>query len=162
MSIKYVQGDIFDSRCQALVNPVNCVGVMGAGLALAFKKRWPAYFRSYEKACRDRLINFGRPLHHYKVGGCLLISFPTKYHWSEQSNLCAVSRGLRQLRKLCIELGLQSVAVPAVGAGLGGLPWQAVKGVIENYLSEEREVPGAGLLPKCETEFHVYLPLDTR
>lgn len=125
--IKYVSGNIFDSKATALVNPVNCVGVMGRGLALEFKKRYPENFRIYAEACARGEVRPGRILVVPPV-----INFPTKRHWREPSRLEDITAGLQALRSV---LG-DSVAIPPLGCGLGGLPWPQVRNEIEKILSD--------------------------
>ena len=125
--IEIVQGDIFASACHAMVNPVNCVGVMGKGLALAFKKRWPSMFVDYQRACRNGTLAIGR-MHPYQVSdGVWVINFPTKDHWRNPSKLEYIEKGLEDLKQCVRSIGLTSVAIPALGCGLGELDWPLVK-----------------------------------
>ena len=140
MSIEYSDGDIFESGCQALVCPVNCVGVMGAGLALEFKKRWPSYFRDYKDLCDNVRIFPGSVRLHYAImPGKVIVSFPTKEHWKDKSQLWVIEQGLRSLLAAAVAARvavLKSIAVPALGCGLGGLKWEEVKPLIEKYLGD--------------------------
>ena len=135
--IRYAQGNIFDSGCDALVNPVNCVGVMGKGLALQFKHRFPANFTSYAAACRRRDLAPGR-LHIFDAGAGvprLIVNFPTKRHWREASRLDDVARGLDALASAIASNRIRSIAIPPLGCGLGGLPWPRVRTLILHHLS---------------------------
>lgn len=129
------KGDMFAEEVDALVNPVNCVGVMGAGVALEFKKRWPLYFRVYVDFCRQGHIRLGEVGWHrlqWPSGKDVLIfSFPTKNHWRDRSRIEDISTGLNSLGvKLRLMGGIKSIAIPALGCGLGGLVWNDVKGLI--------------------------------
>tara|TARA_Y100000034_G_scaffold63291_1_gene76573 strand:+ start:3748 stop:4248 length:501 start_codon:yes stop_codon:yes gene_type:complete len=125
--------DIFNVRAEALVNPVNCVGVMGAGLARQFRTQYPEIETSYQEACKDGTLYPG-VVHVYDRGGCngtriyrrWIINFPTKRHFSQPSELRWVRDGLLALTDAMCSRGIMSVAIPALGAGLGGLPWQDV------------------------------------
>ena len=123
-------GDLFASGCAGLVNPVNTEGIMGKGLAAEFKRRWPAMFVNYQQACRTGTLTIGTVM-PYKVtedGGELwILNFPTKGRWREPSKLEYVEKGLVDLRRAIRSLELKSVAIPALGAGLGLLDWPLVR-----------------------------------
>lgn len=135
---KYVSGNIFDSEVEALVNPVNCVGVMGKGLALEFKKRYPSCYKEYVVACKNSEIYPGKCflsgtyLTHDPSLPKYIINFPTKNHWRDKSELDDIKSGLESLNELIYEFDIKSLAMPALGCGLGGLRWKAVREVIEN------------------------------
>lgn len=137
--IEYINGDIFDSECICLVNPVNCVGVMGAGLALQFRKRFPKNYYVYKIMCENYSIGIGRPM-FCKEGGKVIIDFPTKYHYRNKSKLedidkalCAIPEILNKIFNGTIPIK-NTIAFPAIGCGLGGLEWSQVKNLIENRL----------------------------
>lgn len=141
--ITYKQGDIFESDAQVLVNPVNTVGVMGKGLALEFKKRYPEMFRSYKELCSNKQLVVGNP--HLWVGtsGSYIILFPTKKHWRQPSKELYIKGGLRVIAQairtgtLCMFHPINSIAFPALGCGLGGLNFETqVKPLMETYLSD--------------------------
>ena len=127
--IRLVQGDIFAQEAEALVNPVNCVGVMGKGLALEFKKRFPPNFQAYQAACRKGEIRPGTLLVHDSGGKNprYIVNVPTKRHWRDRSILTDVDAGLQALAQWLEENKTGSAALPALGCGLGGLPWPAVR-----------------------------------
>lgn len=141
-ALSFETGDLFTSGADALVNPVNCAGAMGAGLALEFKKRWPSYFADYQQACRSGKLLPGT-VHHYVLTPptpFVIFSVPTKSHWRDKSLLLHVTKGLfvlaRQVRQLRGDgLPLDSIAVPALGCGLGGLAWDDVKEATVDLLS---------------------------
>lgn len=130
MTITFVSGDIFKSGCQALVNPVNCVGVMGAGLALAFKNKFPHNFAQYKNACSSGLVKIGSCLSTWE-GENLIVNFPTKTHFKNRSELNYISNGLPSLINELNKHKVNSVAIPALGCGLGGLSVDEVKPLVE-------------------------------
>lgn len=126
-------GDIFQSSCQAVVNPVNCQGVMGKGLAKEFKHRYPEYFLSYKAVCNiDPLSDTPKlrlgGIHFYPLPKGqefdYIFSFPTKDHWTDKSELSSIIIGLKTLEDLVTTWGITSIAIPALGCGLGGLNWE--------------------------------------
>jgi len=128
------QGDILGSNAQTLINTVNCQGVMGKGIALAFKKRYPKMFAEYRKRCRKGDIQVGKP-YLYKVDDRRwIINFPTKDHWRNKSRIEYIRDGLRYLAEKITEWGITSLAVPPLGCGNGGLNWSEVYPLIEQYL----------------------------
>ncbi len=133
--IRYVRGDLFDSKAQTLVNPVNCRGVMGKGLAKLFKDRWPLMFRQYQEACKKREVRPGSPL-LFKDEDRQILSVPTKDDWKKPSTLEMVEAGLKAIREGYRDWGITSIAMPALGCGLGGLEWSKVRPLIETYLSD--------------------------
>jgi O-acetyl-ADP-ribose deacetylase (regulator of RNase III) len=136
--ITEVTGDLLKDDADILVNPVNCVGVMGKGLALQFKHRYPGAFNAYREACVAGKLRLGT-VHVYRQvprPGMsempIIIHFPTKNHWRESSLLPKIELGLSDLVTTIGQLResgapARSIAVPALGAGLGGLPWGAVR-----------------------------------
>ncbi len=145
--ITFTKGDLFESQAEALVNAVNCVGVMGKGIALQFKSRFPENFRLYADACMFKEVKTGKMFVTQPTepgAPRWIVNFPTKKHWSNPSKLEWIESGLKDLRRFLIEHKVQSVAIPALGAGLGGLNWKDIRRLIEREL--------AGL----ETEIMVY------
>lgn len=137
--IEIVRGDLLAAEVEALVNPVNCVGVMGKGLALAFKQRFPDAFRAYARACKDGEVRPGRMFVHVS-GGRTLIHFPTKRHFRDASRMEDIEAGLVALASEITTRGIRSIAVPALGCGLGGLAWGDVRPRIEAALGALPEV----------------------
>ena len=135
--IEYKTGDLLAEEADAIVNTVNCVGHMGAGIALQFKKAWPENFRAYAAACRDGEVQPGRML-TYETNQLAppryIINFPTKRHWRGRSRLEDIDAGLVALAEEVRCLDLKSIAVPPLGAGLGSLPWNQVRPRIERTL----------------------------
>ena len=141
LMIKICQGSIFDSKAEALINPVNCVGVMGAGLALAFKKRYPLNFQFYKDLCDFGALRLGHPLMYFEVNAektdyKFIVNFPTKHHWRDKSILESISYGLVMLDNLIHIYDIKEVAMPALGCGLGGLDWGDVKPLIYKQFEE--------------------------
>ena len=133
--IHYVSGNIFDSPAQTLVNPVNTVGVMGKGLALEFKKRYPRMFEEYKKQCRDGWLYVG-DLMFWRAKNHFILNFPTKKHWKDPSSLIYIEAGLLSSANKYESYGISSIAFPKLGCGNGGLDWKVVKPVMERYLQE--------------------------
>jgi O-acetyl-ADP-ribose deacetylase (regulator of RNase III) len=136
--IEYVKGNILNSDTQALVNTVNTEGVMGKGIALRFKESFPQNFKEYRKACEANAISIGKLFvtkHHNLSGEKIIINFPTKQKWRNPSEYAFIEKGLEDLIRVIREYNIKSIALPPLGAGNGGLNWQAVKKMIENKLS---------------------------
>jgi O-acetyl-ADP-ribose deacetylase (regulator of RNase III) len=141
--IEPAHGNLLTAEAQALVNAVNCVGSMGKGIALQFKQRFPANFKAYETACAAGAVMPGRMLIH-DHGGLVhprwIVNFPTKRHWRDNSRLEDIAGGLKALTADLQRLGIRSIAVPALGCGLGGLDWIVVRPVIEDAFSALHDV----------------------
>lgn len=132
-------GDLLSADVDALVNPVNTVGVMGKGLALQFKRAFPANFTAYERACRRREVRTGQVFvydNSQLMRPRWIVNFPTKTHWSSPSRIEDIVAGLRSLRRAIVDYDMTSIAVPALGCGLGGLDWSEVRPLIEEQLRE--------------------------
>ncbi len=136
--IKFVIGNLLDAKVEALVNTVNTAGVMGKGLALQFKKAFPANNKAYEAACQQGEVQIGK-MFVFDAGGIVLpryiINFPTKKHWRSPSKLEYIEQGLTALIDVIRDRKIRSIAIPPLGAGLGGLDWSKVRGVIEGALT---------------------------
>lgn len=135
--IHYTQGNLLDAPVQALVNTVNTVGVMGKGIALMFKERFPKNTTEYQQACKQKKINTGQMFvteTDELMGARWVINFPTKQHWRSPSKMEWVIEGLHDLRRFIIENKVQSIAIPPLGAGNGGLEWNVVRTHIEQIL----------------------------
>ena len=135
--ISFKRGDLFQDRAQALVNPVNCVGVMGKGIALQFKEKFPDNFKEYAQAYRRNGVRPGRMFvfdtyrpqaHRY------IINFPTKRHWRDSSRIEDIEAGTLALAGEIRDRRIESVAIPALGSGLGGLDWERVRPILESGL----------------------------
>jgi len=131
--VTFVKGDMFKSPAQVLTNTVNCVGVMGAGLALEFKNRYPMMFEDYKTKCDQGAVKSGQP-YLWEDDTAQILNFPTKRDWRNDSVFQDIEDGLKHLASSYPEMGIQSLAMPALGCGLGGLDWSDVKPLIEKYL----------------------------
>lgn len=120
------EGDLFASKAQTLVNTVNCVGVMGKGVALEFRKRFPDMYEDYVARCRRGEVRLGRPYLFRYENGPWILNFPTKGHWRAVSRLRDIVEGLDWLERHYREWGIRSLAVPPLGCGNGGLDWAVV------------------------------------
>jgi O-acetyl-ADP-ribose deacetylase (regulator of RNase III) len=141
MAIERGHGNLLTAEFDALVNPVNTVGVMGKGLALQFKKAFPDAFTSYERACRRGELAPGR-VHVVERDAPprFIINFPTKEHWRSPSRLEYVQDGLQDLVATVKARGIRSIAIPPLGCGNGGLDWSAVKPLIVQAFESLAEV----------------------
>jgi O-acetyl-ADP-ribose deacetylase (regulator of RNase III) len=137
--IQFIEGNLLESKAEALVNTVNTVGVMGKGIALQFKNQYPKNYKLYEKACKAKEIQVGKLFvtedSSLLEGRKIIINFPTKTDWRKPSEYSYIESGLKDLARIIKEQGIKSVAVPPLGAGNGGLNWNVVKGIIEKYLT---------------------------
>ncbi len=141
--ITYIRGNLLEANAEALVNTVNTVGVMGKGIALMFKQRFADNFQRYAVACKAGEVRTGK-MFVTEVreldGSRWVINFPTKQHWRAPSKMEWVVEGLRDLRRFLVENKVKSVAIPALGAGLGGLKWNEVRKEIELALADLKDV----------------------
>lgn len=166
--IKILIGNLFHSKCQTLVNTVNCVGVMGKGIALEFKKRYPDMFVDYQKRCQDKKVELGRPYLHKpksRKKECdffaernnsdddaafkWILNFPTKDHWRSIARLNDIIEGIKYLVAHYREWGIHSIAVPPLGCGEGQLEWRIVGPTLYRYLS------------KMDIPIELYAPYNT-
>jgi O-acetyl-ADP-ribose deacetylase (regulator of RNase III)/uncharacterized protein YwgA len=127
-------GDLLNSRAQTLVNTVNCVGIMGKGVALEFKKRFPAMFEDYVRRCERKEVRLGEPYLYRDLSGVQIINFPTKDHWRSPSRLKDIERGLDYLVSQVGEWRITSMTMPPLGCGNGGLEWSEVGPLIYHRL----------------------------
>src|SRR5690625_1827997 len=118
--IHYKQGNLLDDQAEALVNTVNCIGVMGKGIALQFKQAYPEVFKTYAKEAKKCNIKIGK-MHVVPTdllpGTKYVINFPTKSHWKEKSKMYYIEEGLNDLVKTIHELDIRSIAIPPLGCG---------------------------------------------
>ena len=151
--VEYKSGDIFAENVEALVNSVNCFGIMGRGIALQFKRKFPENFKAYEKACQHSEVQPGR-MFVFKTGLLTnpqyIINFPTKRHWRAKSRIEDIKAGLESLVTEIFEREILSIALPPLGSDLGGLDWDEVAPLIEKAFDQLRDVhivvfePGSG------------------
>jgi len=132
--MKVIVGNIFTSKCKTIVNTVNCVGVMGAGIALEFRLRYPDMYKKYKKLCEENKIDIG-VLWIYKSPGKWILNFPTKKHWRFPSTVEYLEKGLKIFVKSYKEKNLESVAFPILGASKGGIDPEISLTIMGKYLS---------------------------
>lgn len=148
--IRYTQGNLLEAGAEALVNTVNTVGVMGKGIALMFKERFPQNMEEYAKACKEKKLRTGKIFATGTgelMGPKWIINFPTKQHWRSPSRLEWITEGLQDLKAFIVANRIRSIAIPPLGSGNGGLDWPVVRAEIEKAL--------AGL---ADVEILVYKP----
>ena len=150
MTIKYRRANIFHIEAEALVNPVNCQGVMGRGLAAQFKRQYPAMFRDYARACGQGQLTTGQ-VHTFPVPGTgyprYIINLPTKDHWRDPSRLAYIETGLQALQLELTRLTIRTVAIPPLGCGLGGLDWKHVQPLIHGAMEPLNDLTAIILVP---------------
>lgn len=154
--ITEAQGNLLAADAEALVNTVNTTGVMGKGIALQFKRAYPAMFKDYARTAKNGGIKLGQ-MHVWPTGQMTgpryIINFPTKGHWRAQSKLRDIAKGLEDMVGVVRALGIRSVAVPPLGCGNGGLDWSDVRPLIVKAFEALPEVDVVlyppGLTPKA-------------
>lgn len=145
MAIKYISGNIFNSKCQTVVNTVNCVGVMGKGIAQVYKLRYPLMFTQYKEHCNNKLIKPGVLwLYDKQHNAPWILNFPTKFHWKYPSKVEWIVSGLEKFVDTYEKKGITSIAFPLLGTHNGGLDIQEVKSLMDKYLG------------KCSIEIEIY------
>jgi O-acetyl-ADP-ribose deacetylase (regulator of RNase III) len=141
--IEIKRGNLLEANAEALVNTVNCVDIMGKGIALQFKQRFPDNFAAYERACRQKEVQIGR-MFTVPTGRLInpnyIINFPTKTHWKGKSRIEDIEAGLQSLIEEVKRLAIKSIAVPPLGCGNGGLNWNEVRPLIEAAFSQLPEI----------------------
>ena len=136
--IHYLEGNILESKAMALVNTVNLEGIMGKGIALQFKKQFPNNYKLYKKACEDGTIGIGKLFvtkEQTIFGLKTIINFPTKTDWRKPSEYVYIEKGLDDLIRVIRDYQIDSIAIPPLGAGNGGLNWERVKDIMERKLT---------------------------
>lgn len=143
MAVEIAKGDLLEQRVDAIVNTVNTVGVMGKGIALQFRRKWPANYKAYEAACKRKEV-VPCKMFVFDNGGLVepkyIINFPTKRHWRQPSRLSDIECGLADLILQIKALKIKSIAIPPLGCGNGGLNWSEVRPLIEAAFQELPEV----------------------
>lgn len=134
--IKVLVGDLFKSETQTWVNTVNCVGIMGKGVALEFKKRFPDMYKDYVVRCKKNQVKLGLPYLFRELTPPWILNFPTKDHWRSVSRLEDIIKGLEYVQSKYDEWGIESLAVPPLGCGQGQLEWRVVGPTLYRYLAK--------------------------
>jgi O-acetyl-ADP-ribose deacetylase (regulator of RNase III)/uncharacterized protein YwgA len=142
-------GNMFESKCSTIVNTVNCVGVMGKGIALEFKRRYPEMFMEYVLKCDRNEVKPGIPYVYQNLEGVSILNFPTKDHWRSPSRLSYIVEGLDWFVDHFAEYKIESIAFPPLGCGNGGLEWNAVGPIMYQKLS------------KLPIQIEIYAPFGT-
>lgn len=144
-NIHIIKGNIFNTKMQTIVNTINCVGVMGKGIALVFKLRYPKMFDIYKDYCHRHLINIGKLwLYKGEENEPWVLNFPTKFHWKYPSKMEYISMGLQKFVDTYKEKGIQSIAFPLLGTNNGGLDKEDVLALMKSYLG------------KCDIPIEIY------
>ena len=145
--ITFTETTVFNTSAQTVVNTVNCVGVMGAGIALEFRLRYPEMFRDYAIRCEKGAVMIGRPYLYRDAKSPWIMNFPTKKHWKNPSRIDWIEDGLKYFVVNYKKANISSIAFSQLGCGKGNLDWHDVKPVMEKYLTD--------------IEIPVYICLDT-
>ena len=141
--IKFTEGNLLEADVEALVNTVNTVGIMGKGIALMFKERFPRNFEAYARACAAGEVRLGRMYvteNKEPFGPRWIVNFPTKTHWRVKTQIEWVQEGLNDLVRIIAEKDIRSIAIPALGCGNVGLDWRVVCPLIESALQSVKEI----------------------
>ncbi len=135
MTLRLVTGDIFQSNARLLVNPVNCVGISGKGLAKQFAERFVDADKHYRRMCKLGRVDFFKPTTFWVMGYRGSIAFvPTKKHWRDPSSVLTIEPAVKHLVDLIVGGGFTSVAVPALGCGCGGIAWEKIRPLLAKHL----------------------------
>jgi len=134
--IKYTNTTVFNVNAQTIVNTVNCAGVMGAGLALECKLRFPEMYQDYLKRCKEKSVIIGRPYLYRYDSKLMIMNFATKQHWKYPSKIEWLEKGLDYFAKNYKRSDIESIAFPKLGSGHGGLDWKNVRFLMEHYLKD--------------------------
>ena len=141
--IEIIIGNLLQTKAEALVNTVNCIGYMGKGIALQFKKAYPENNDKYKKACNVHEVRPGK-MFVFETGNMFdpkyIINFPTKRHWRGNSRIEDIKSGMKDLVSVIKRNKISSIAIPPLGCGLGGLDWNQVKQIIKNEMQQLQNV----------------------
>ena len=141
--ITIIKGNIFTTKCQTIVNTINCVGVMGAGLAYECRLRYPTMYKHYVELCKDKKLDIGM-LWIYKSDDKWIMNFPTKYHWKYESKQEYLEKGLQKFLDTYKDKKITSIAFPLLGASNGGISENISLQIMKNYLDQ------------CEIDVEIY------
>lgn len=140
IKIKSRYQSLFDSNSQTLVNTVNCVGVMGKGIAKEFKARYPEMFKEYNTICNNNELKVGKPYVWKSKSKKWVLNFPTKCHYKDGSKIEWIEDGLKYFKDHYKEWGITSIAFPALGCSNGGLDWNVVLPIMKKYLGDIKDI----------------------
>ncbi|MDG4950780.1 macro domain-containing protein [Weeksellaceae bacterium KMM 9724] len=158
MVVKTIKGNFFNSKAQTIVNTVNCVGVMGKGIALVFKLRYPKMFDLYKDHCQSKLIGIGKLwLYKGEENAPWVLNFPTKFHWKHPSKMEYIEKGLKKFCSSYKDQGITSIAFPLLGTENGGLDKKTVLNLMEKYLSKcDIDVEIYDYVPEADDDLYEY------
>jgi O-acetyl-ADP-ribose deacetylase (regulator of RNase III) len=134
--IHYTETTVFNVNTRTIVNTINCAGVMGDGIALEFRLRYPEMFEDYVRRCKRKEVVIGKPYVYRPSNEFIILNFPTKKHWRYQSKVEWIEQGLDYFVGLYRQMGIASIAFPPLGCNRGGLDWRNVKPLMERYLGK--------------------------
>lgn len=134
--IKYYEGTVFNTPAKTIVNTVNYAGVMGAGIALEFKLRYPEMYEEYVERCKCKQMKVGIPRIYEYSHDLWILNFPTKGHWRFPSKIVWIEQGLKYFAENYKKRDIQSIAFPKLGTNNGGLEWKEVRNLMEKYLDD--------------------------
>jgi len=140
--ITYLEGTVFNAPVKTYVNTVNCAGIMGAGIALEFKLRYPEMFQDYVAKCKSKKMKVGTPRIYEYSENVWIMNFPTKGHWRYPSKIAWIEQGLKYFAENYKKRNIGSIAFPKLGTNNGGLEWKEVKVLMEKYLSDLEGIGG--------------------
>jgi O-acetyl-ADP-ribose deacetylase (regulator of RNase III) len=133
MSTTFVKGDLFETpEIRAYAHTVNCAGTMDAGVAIAFKKRWPRMFEDYQLRCKDRRLALG-DVFVWNEDDVVVYNLATQQSWRARSKLPALSRAVKKMLDLAAAAGVKKIGLPRIGTGLGGFDWKRVRSILEEH-----------------------------
>ena len=135
----YQEGTVFNTDAEAIVNTVNCTGVMSAGIALEYSLRYPEMFKDYEEKCKNKQIQIGK-VDYYNNGDVIIVNFPTKWHFKYPSQTSWIEQGLKNFVSTYKSQGFKSVAFTKLGTLNGHLNWNEVKQLMEKYLNPLEDI----------------------
>lgn len=135
MPVQFIKGDLFTSDAPAFAHGCNAAGGMDAGVAVAFKKKWPRMFEEYKARCDDKRFHLG-DVFVWNEGDLTIYNLAIQEHWKKKATLAALSRSMKKTVELAAQAGISKIALPRIGAGLGGLEWPRVKSVLTEVAGE--------------------------
>ncbi len=157
--ITFISGNIFESPAQVITNTINCVGVMGKGLALEYKKKFPQMFEDYKLKCRNGQVKPGEP-YIWENEEIQILNFPTKRHWRAKSRLEDISSGLDFIVNNYEKWGIYTLAIPALGCANGGLNWKDVRNLMIKHLADIPDLEVFAYEPRAVSRS--FLPHDDK
>ena len=152
--ITFTQGNLLEADVEAAVNTVNTVGIMGKGIALMFKERFPRNFEAYAHACENKKVRIGKMFLNENrefFGPKWIVNFPTKTHWRANTQLEWIEQGLQDLVRVIKEKNIRSIAIPPLGCGHGGLNWDEVRPLVVAALEKVEDLEAVVYEPTAKS-----------